>query len=70
VARIRTPAPIKVIGGDAHATAGPNPNPFFRTHDPGAPEIADRSKLAPPRPDAGSLIDITTTAGGRYQFRS
>ena len=70
-ARLRTSVPITVAGASPTPATGVNPNPFFKVHDPGPPEIADRSKLLPPpRPDAGVAIDIPTTAGGRYTFRS
>ena len=59
-----------MTGGNPHAAAGANSNPFFRVHDPGAPEIADRSKIPPPPPDTSSVVDITTTPGGRYPFRA
>ena len=70
VARVRTSIPIAVTGGSPHAAADTNPNRFFRVHDPGAPEIADRSKIPAPPPDTSSVVDITTTPGGRYQFRA
>ena len=70
VARVRTSIPIAVTGGNPHAAADANPNRFFRVHDPGSPEIADRSKIPPPPRDTSSVVDITTTPGGRYPFRA
>ena len=51
VARIRTTVPITVTGAASRPAAGANPNPFFKVHDPGTPEIADRSKVPAPRQD-------------------
>jgi alpha-L-fucosidase 2 len=71
IARIRTSAPIVVAGTDARTAGGPNPNPFFKVHDPGAPEIADRSKIPPPRTAPGQVVvDLSTVRGGRYPFRA
>ncbi len=69
IARLRTSVPVVVTGADSGTTGAPNPNPFFKVHDPGTPEIADRSKIQPPRIPAGSVVDIPTTRGGRYPFR-
>jgi alpha-L-fucosidase 2 len=70
VARLRTPVPVTVQGAAARPAAGANPNPFYRIHVPGAPEIADRSTLAPPPPVPAHVIDIATARGARYSFRA
>jgi alpha-L-fucosidase 2 len=70
IARLRTPVPVTVNGAVSRPAAQANPNRFFRVHDPGAPDIADPSKIPPARPDTTSLIDITTTPGGHYPFRA
>jgi alpha-L-fucosidase 2 len=66
VARVRTAATVRVGGGAARPANGPNPNPFYRVHDPGRPEIADRSKVPVLQGPSGFLTDIPTTRGGRY----
>ena len=70
VVRLRTAVPITVSGASSRPAAGANPNPFFKVHDPGPPEVADRSKLIAPAPDASSVIEFTTAPGGRYTFRA
>jgi alpha-L-fucosidase 2 len=69
VARLRTPVPVTVQGAAARPAQGPNPNPFYRVHDPGTPEIADRSALGPPPRVSPHVIEIETSRGGRYAFR-
>ena len=70
VARLRTARPITVTGASPVDATGTNPNPLFRVHDPGTPEIADRSVLgtAPTLPP--HAIDVRTDRGGRYTLRS
>ena len=70
VARVRTAVPITVSGAAPRPAAGSNPNPFFKVHDPGPPDIADRSKLTPPRADTSLVIEFATTPGGRYPIRA
>ena len=70
VARLRTPTAIVVAGAAPAPSSGANPNPFFRVHDPGPPDIADRSKLLASRPLPDHVIDVPTEAGGRYGFRT
>jgi alpha-L-fucosidase 2 len=70
VARLRTPVPVTVQGAAARPGAGANPNPFYRVHDPGTPEIADRSALGPPPRVPANVIDIETSRGGRCSFRA
>ncbi len=70
VARLRTAVPVTVAGASSRPAAAVNPNPFFKVHDPGTPEIADRSKLLPARPDTSIVIDFATAPGGRYTFKA
>ena len=69
IARFRTARPITVTGASPADATGTNPNPLFRVHDPGTPEIADRSVLgtAPMLPP--HAIDVRTDRGGRYVLR-
>jgi alpha-L-fucosidase 2 len=68
-ARIRTAAPITVNGAEARPAQGENPNPLFATVDPGTPRVADPSRLPAVEAQAGSVIDIPTTAGEVYVIR-
>ncbi|MBE3098264.1 MAG: glycoside hydrolase family 95 protein, partial [Planctomycetes bacterium] len=66
VCRVRAYAPLAVVGADARAVTGPNPNPFYRTVDPGRPQIAagaaiERTALQPSR-----TIEFPTEAGRSY----
>ena len=66
VCRVRAYAPLAVAGADARAVTGPNPNPFYRTVDPGRPQIAagaaiERTALQPSR-----TIEFPTEAGRSY----
>ncbi len=70
VARLRTPVAVTVQGAAARPATGANLNPFYRVHDPGTPEIADRSTLAPPPLLPAHVIEIDAAPGGRYTFRS
>ena len=70
VARVRAAIPVTVNGHPAPGARGPNPNPFFRVHDPGPPEVADASALAPIALPSGHVIDISTAPGGTYVLRS
>ena len=69
VARVRTPVPVSLNGTQVRAARGPNPNPFYRVHDPGRPEIANPSAIAPSVIAAGHVIDFMTAAGGTYVLR-
>jgi len=64
IARVRTSRPMRVEGAAATPASGEHPSVFYRQHDPGPPEIVDRSKLPPVTPPGGSVVDITTTKGG------
>jgi alpha-L-fucosidase 2 len=63
VLRLRTRQPLRVAGAPARAAAGPNSNPFYRVHDAGTPEIADRSALALVDVAEGAVVDIGTQPG-------
>jgi alpha-L-fucosidase 2 len=76
-ARVRTGVPVTVNGGSASpvepgAAFRTAPSLFFRVHDPGVPEVADRSKLgrADNIPQASSVVDITTESGRSYGLTS
>ena len=69
IARVRTSVPIVVGGGGSRPAEGPNPNALYKFHNPGMPEIADRSKIPNPPALSGPLVDIPTVRGGSYPFR-
>ena len=64
VARVRLGRSLRVAGGAAQEASGDHPGVFYRMHDPGMPEIADRTKLRTTPPPAGIVLDIQTTRGG------
>jgi len=48
----------------SRAATGEHPGVYYRMHDPGAPEIVDRSKITPVVPPGGFVVDIQTTKDG------
>ena len=64
IARVRSARPLAVSGATARPAAGDHPSVFYRLHDPGAPEIADRSKVRAVTPPGGTVVDIPTSKGG------
>ncbi len=66
VCRVRTYEPVAVEGAKARPAAGPNPNPFFQTVDPGAPKVAAGVHLPPPARRHDYTIDFDTVPGGVY----
>jgi alpha-L-fucosidase 2 len=70
VARVRTSVPVRVGAAPGRPASGQNPNQFFRVHDPGTPEIADRSKLGPAPTLPAHVIDLPTERGGRYALQA
>jgi alpha-L-fucosidase 2 len=64
--RLRTHVPVTVRGATARPAAGANPNPLFVLQDPGAPRIADASKLPVVEVDPGIAVDVPTERGGTY----
>jgi alpha-L-fucosidase 2 len=64
IARVRTSVPVKCEG--ARPAEGRNPNPFYRVHDPGRPEIANPSALGTAKQPPAHLIDIPTVTGQTY----
>ena len=76
-ARMRTAAPVTVTGArtspvDSSEAADPGkaPSLFFRVHDPGVPDIRDRSRLGRIEPRHGSVVDIPTESGRSYSVTS
>ena len=65
VARVRTPHAVRVSGAASRPAHGPNPNPFFRVHDPGQPTIAPGAPVTKGSPLTGVLVDIATEPGTR-----
>ncbi len=78
VARVRTAAPVDVSGATPTPVAPPSgpgetapaPSLFFRVHDPGTPEVSDRTRLGRLEPQQGTVIDIPTERGRSYTLRS
>ena len=69
VARVRTAVPVRVAGGGTAAAAnGPNPNPFFRVHDPGSPVVDPAAPAVTPPARKDSVVDIRTEPNGRVQL--
>jgi alpha-L-fucosidase 2 len=64
VARVRLQRPLRASGGSATEATGDHPSVFYRMHDPGPPEIADRSKVRTSPAPGGVVLDIQTTKGG------
>jgi alpha-L-fucosidase 2 len=60
VARVRTAATVRVSGAPAASASGPNPNAFYRIHDPGTPIVHPSAPAAATTPRAGAVIDIRT----------
>lgn len=72
--RLRTGEPVEVLGAGGRAvaaktSAGPNPNPLFRTVDAGRPKVADPAALPHVRLAPTRTVDLATTAGGSYVIR-
>jgi alpha-L-fucosidase 2 len=65
VARVRTSRPVTVSGGTASPATGPNPNAFYRVHDPGAPIVAPGAPAADAPARGGVVTDVRTEAGAR-----
>jgi alpha-L-fucosidase 2 len=73
--RVRTAQPVTVTGPRAKpvavdGAASAPPSLFFRVHQPGAPVIADRSKLRLLPPPGGSVIDLGSEPGQTYELRT
>jgi alpha-L-fucosidase 2 len=66
-ARVRTSVPMTCAG--ARPAEGSNPNPFYRVHDPGVPEIANASALGRAKQPPEHVIDVSTVAGQSYVLR-
>ena len=73
-ARIRTAVPVTASGGRAAPVEAEGQRAqssiFFRVHDPGTPEVADRSALRLAPPLGGAVIDLATEAGRSYELQS
>ena len=66
VCRVRSYWPLQVQGGTARPASGGNPNVYYRTVDPGKPEVADPARLTSVPVRATHTYDLETTAGGTY----
>jgi alpha-L-fucosidase 2 len=64
--RLRTYEPVAIQGTTTAAATGRNPNPFFRTVDPGKPIVAANAPLPEVRVRPAHTVDVATTAGGAY----
>ena len=66
VARIRTSVAVRADGAPtAPASSNPNPNPFFRVHDPGTPVVHPDAPAAAAVTRAGVVTDIRTERNSR-----
>jgi alpha-L-fucosidase 2 len=63
VLRLRTAQRVIAAGAPARDATGPNPNPFFRVHDAGEPEIADRGALGRLQVAPTGVVDVETRPG-------
>jgi alpha-L-fucosidase 2 len=76
VARVRTANPVNVTGATpipvapAAGRRDSAPSLFYRVHDPGTPEVADRTRLGRIEPQQGTVIDIATEPGRSYGLKS
>jgi alpha-L-fucosidase 2 len=68
VARVRTSHAVKVTGAAARPASGPNPSPFYRIHDPGAPVSAPGAPVSSTSPRSGVLTDIVTEPSARVRL--
>jgi alpha-L-fucosidase 2 len=68
IARVRTSVPVACEA--ARRAEGSNPNPFYRVHDPGRPEIANPAALATAKQPPAHVIDILTVSGQSYLLRA
>jgi alpha-L-fucosidase 2 len=65
VARVRTAAAVRVEGAPTAPAAGPNPNAFFRVHDPGTPVVHPNAPRSAVPARTGVVTDIRTERNGR-----
>jgi alpha-L-fucosidase 2 len=65
VARVRTAAPVRVSGAPSAPASGPNPNPFYRLHDPGTPIVHPSAPAVAVTARAGVVTDIRTERNGQ-----
>jgi alpha-L-fucosidase 2 len=68
VARLRTAAAVRVQGAPSAPATGPNPNAFFRVHDPGTPVVHPNAPRPPAPARAGVVVDIRTERNGRVML--
>jgi alpha-L-fucosidase 2 len=69
VCRLRSAVPVTVSGAASRPADGPNPNPFYRVHEPGMPERLPGAPPPPlPAPDTDSLVDVELAEGGSCLF--
>ncbi len=64
LARVRVQRPLRLSGGSVREASGDHPSVFYRMHDPGPPEIANRAKVRTTPPPRGVVLDIQTAKGG------
>ncbi|TDB68855.1 glycoside hydrolase family 95 protein [Arundinibacter roseus] len=68
VCRIQTNEPMQLIGGQAQAASGQNPNPLLDFVQAGAPLIKDSSALATMPISASYLQELSTEANKAYRL--
>ena len=62
---MRTAAAVRVEGAPSVPASSPNPNAFFRVHDPGAPIVHPNAPRPAVPARAGVVTDIRTERNGR-----
>ena len=70
VARVRTGGPVTVTGGTASPATGPNPNPFYKVHDPGTPTVVAGAPVASAPARTGVVTDLRTEPRGRVILKA
>ena len=68
VLRVRTAAPVAVADAVTRPPVGANPNPFFRTVNPGRPLIAPGVTVTPVAVPRSETIEFETRPGGVYRL--
>jgi alpha-L-fucosidase 2 len=66
--RLRTTRAIQVDGSNLPDAHGENPNPFYRTINPGAPLISSGVSVSPVTIAPSHTVDLATQPGGVYEI--
>lgn len=68
--RLRLPNKLTTNGLNAVNTEGGNPNPFYQIETIKTPLISDKAKMLKLAIPATEVFDLSTKAGGVYEFKS